>query len=190
MLRTLLLLLCLLSASHVMAQGGNEPVKTTEKPADPQIDYTQIGSPMPPLRYIVYHDTGGAAGVNAGVSKPVLTNDDLANKANLFVMMFNPNCSHCQDETVRLGQNSALFKKSKLVLVAAPNMQSYIRDFIKYTHFEQYPFMYLGIDSSDFTKKAFLYKALPQINIYNKHRELIKIFSGEVAIDSLEEYIQ
>jgi hypothetical protein len=176
-----------------MAQNGAGPVKTTEKPADPQIDYTQIGAPMPPLRCIVYRDTGSkkdAPAVNANVSQPVLTNDDLDSRANLFVMMFNPTCSHCQNETEMLGRNGDLFKKSKIVLLATPNMQPHISDFIKYTHCEQYPFMYLGIDSSDFTKKAYLYRALPQINVYDKHRKLIKIFTGDVAIDSLKPYIK
>jgi len=222
MLHKLLFLIALFGASHVMAQG-NALVKTTEKPADTQIDYTQLGMPMPPLRYIVYRESNkknaaGAnenrsvnqdslatgkkpgkkkhkenavpTGVNINVTKAVLINEDLENNANLFVMIFNPNCSHCQDETMLLGQNGDLFKKSKLVLVAGANMHPYMDDFIKYTNFEKYPFMYLGIDSSDYTKKVFLYKALPQINIYNKHRKLIKTFSGEIVIDSLKKYIQ
>ena len=128
---------------------------------------------------------------NTTPAKPVLTNKDLDNGANLIVMMFNPTCSHCQDETVMLEKNSALFKQSKVALVASPNMQPYLGDFIKYTNADQYPsFMYLGIDSSDFIKKLFLYQSLPQINIYDKHQKLIKTYAGEVPIDSLSKYIQ
>ena len=222
MFRKLLFLLCLAGAPNAFAQVGITPVKTTQKPADPKIDYSVVGAPMPPLRYLIYRDTtnkkdtniiiktqtssveeshkhkkkrkkheeiAAISGVNAGVSKEILTNDDLDNGANLFIMMFNPTCSHCQDETVLIGNNADLFKRSKLVLIAAPVQKMYIGDFIKYTRFEKYPF-YLGIDSSDFINKVFLYKALPQINIYDKHRKLIKAYSGEVAIDSLKNYIQ
>jgi len=125
-----------------------------------------------------------------GVKKSILTNKDLDNGADLFVMMFNPTCSHCQDETRILEKNSALFKRSKIILLANPNMVPYMSDFIKYTDIDQYPFMYMGIDSASFISKVFLYQALPQINIYDENRKLIKTFTGEVAIDSLSKYIQ
>jgi hypothetical protein len=55
---------------------------------------------------------------------------------------------------------------------------------------EEYPIMYVGTDSGDFLNNVFLYSQLPQINIYDKKRKLLKTFTGEVAIDSLKKYIQ
>src|ERR1035437_5721607 len=58
MFHKLLFLLCLFITTNAIAQhAGITPVKTTEKHDDPQIDYKQVGSPMPPLRVILYHDT-------------------------------------------------------------------------------------------------------------------------------------
>ena len=48
----------------------------------------------------------------------------------------------------------------------------------------------MGLDSANFINSVFLYKTLPQINIYSPERKLLKIFNGDVAIDSLKRYIQ
>lgn len=220
MFRKLILMSCLVATSTAFAQVSITPVKTTEKPADPQIDYTKTGAPLPPIKYWVFQDTltkdtsgnklqivdaaatpepkkrrkkhttyAPTGRINAGITKPILTNDDLDNGYNLFLMMFNPTCSHCQEETRVIGKDADLFKRSKVYMVAAQVQAPYIPDFVKYTQFEQYPF-YLGVDSSNFISKIFVYKALPQINIYDKNRKLLKIFSGEVPIDSLKPYIQ
>jgi thiol-disulfide isomerase/thioredoxin len=196
MFSRLLFFASLFGSCHVMAQRGD-----ITQPAAQEIDYKLIGAPMPRLRYILCHDTatkksadGNAVHSDAGnatVQKPILTNEDLDNGANLFVMMFNPTCSHCMDETILLEKNGELFKRSKIALLANPVMKAYVGDFVKNTHIDQYPsFMYLGIDSADFINKVFLYRPLPQINIYDKNRKLIKIFTGEVVIDSLSKYIQ
>jgi len=125
------------------------------------------------------------------VAKPkdYLTNADFDNGANLMVMMFNPTCSHCEDETELLEKNIFYFTKSKLILMANPMMWEYLPNFVKSFHIFDYPAITLGSDST-FISKVFLYSALPQINIYDKHRKLIKTFSGEVVMDSLKKYIE
>jgi hypothetical protein len=35
----------------------------------------------------------------------------------------------------------------------------------------------------------YMYQSLPQLNIYNKERKLIKYFTGDIAIDSIRTYI-
>jgi hypothetical protein len=50
--------------------------------------------------------------------------------------------------------------------------------------------MFVGADSFKVTDRLFTYQGLPQINIYNKERKLIKIFQGDIFIDSLKAYIK
>lgn len=120
----------------------------------------------------------------------VMTAKDVDNGANLFVMMFNPTCSHCENETEMLERNIDLFDRSKVLLMANPGMKPYLADFVKSLHTNNYPSIYVGIDSGDFINKAFLYQALPQINIYDKHRRLLKIYTSDVPLDSLKKYIE
>jgi thiol-disulfide isomerase/thioredoxin len=178
---------CLITATNTFAQQpAIPPSKTTEKQADASIDYKQMGAPMPAFLLIPF--LNNVKRVTSG--KETFTNTDLDNGANLFVMMFNPTCSHCQDETVTIEKNIALFKKSKVVLLANMIMKSYLDDFVKAVNLDEYPSIYLGLDSMGFINNTYLYQALPQINIYNGDRMLIKTYTGEVAIDSLKKYIQ
>ena len=141
---------------------------------------------MPPIKILLYRDS-----LKKDNDQPMyMTDKDLDNRGNLLVMMFNPTCSHCQDETVVLEKNIFLFKKTELVFLANPVMKAYLPDYVNMLHVGEYPSIHVGIDSSDFINKVFLYQSLPQINIYDKHRKLVKIYNGEVAIDSLKQYIQ
>ncbi len=208
MLRKLLILLCLICATNTFAQKTTtQPSKTTEKQDDAKIDYKLTGAPMPNLKILLYKDTSAKKDTNnikptrhsrrkKHESEPALQDDkyltdkQLDNGANLIVMMFNPTCSHCQDETAIIKNNISLFNKTQLVLLATPAMKQYLPDFVNMLHVMDYPMMHVGIDSSGFIDKVFFYKMLPQINIYSRDRKLLKSYNGEVAIDSLKSYIE
>jgi len=200
MLRQLIIttiLLCCAASAIAQQKAVSAPVA--------KIDYHQTGAPMPSI--LLYRvdtvkiDTVGTKKkrrhANAAKKEPVttiqqkiVTDKDLDNGANLFVMMFNPTCGHCEDQTQRFERSIDLFKKSKLVLMAKPNMQEYLPNFIKSFDIKYFDKIMVGVDSGKFVDETFLYSALPQINIYDKDRKLIKAFAGEVLIDSLKQYIQ
>jgi hypothetical protein len=218
MLRKLMMLVCLAGATNAMAQNTvPATTKNTQNPADAKIDYKQMGAPMPSFTILPFHDTSAKKtpatapadiemtarqkrqakkraekmeAENKMKSAAVFTDKDLNNKGNLFVMMFNPTCGHCTDQTQVFEKNIALFKKSRLVLMANPNMREYLPNFVKSFHTDDYaPIMHVGMDSLGFINTVFLYQALPQINVYSNDRKLIRTFTGEVSIDTLKKYI-
>lgn len=177
MLRKLLIVACLLSVTlYVSARKKDRKHKATTQ-AQTNQNYKVIGAPMPDI--LVLQSSG-----------KLLTNKDVANDANLLVMLFNPTCTHCEDMTVMLQKNIGLFKKSKILMVAASAMQPYMANFEKSFNIEQYPTMMVGVDSAKIIDKTFTYEGLPQINIYDKDRKLVKILAGEKPIDSLKRYIE
>ncbi len=212
MLSRLFLPALLALAMPALAQQKNTAsLKVLDKKDDVIFDYKKTGAPMPPMRLIPYYDTSSYIANTEQVikdsiahkkskkhnkevildkSKVEITDKDINDGHNLFVMMFNPTCSHCEDQTERMEKNIAYFTKSKLILISTPQMKQYIPNFVKNFHSAEYPTITVGTDSSGFIDKAFLYQALPQINIYDADRKLIRIFSGEVAIDSLKQYIE
>ncbi len=210
MLRNYLVLACLIGSLCAKAQtSAQTPVTTAEANAAPEVDYKILGAPMPLLKIVSYRDSGTKkVAKEAGeVPKPkkkkkhgepasspasghFVTSADLDNNANLFVMIFNPNCSHCEEETKMIEKNSALFKNTKLVMVANPRLANMIPNFVSNNSIPDYPFISIGPDSSDYINKVILYKMLPQINIYDHDRKLIKCFNGDMPIDSLQQYIQ
>lgn len=181
MLRKLLIITCLLG-TVVVAYGQKKKKhkhhkENKENTIPANIDYKQPGSPIPPIRLVT-------------PKGEVITNKDAENKANLFVMLFNPTCEHCQEETILLSKNIYLFKKSKVLLMASENMKDYLEFFESVTHVSQYPTLQMGLDSAKFIDKTFRYLDLPQINIYDKDRKLLRIFNGDTPLDSLRQYIE
>ncbi|WP_276134837.1 hypothetical protein [Polluticoccus soli] len=182
-MRKLLIITCLLSTGFVAfgkwqwKKKKKEPQATTVA-ADSSVNYKQLGAPMPPIRMIT-------------PDKKVITEKDVANSANLFVIMFNPTCGHCQDETVMIGKHINQFKKSKIVMLASPNMEGLLSVFEGATGVSKlHPTVQVGLDSADFITKTFGYEALPQINVYNKDRKLVKTFNGDTPMKDLEPYIE
>ncbi len=206
-LRTLML--SILLAAHVSLHA-QESVKSTQNTPLANIDYKQKDAPMPGLLFLAYHDsTGGIDKVTLNKKgkirkhkkQPVMqeqnrgsfymvTDKELNNGANLFVMMFNPTCLHCEDATFKIEDNIKLFKKSKIVLLTGEKSKLYIPDFAQRHRIVRYPSMYIGYDSSTFIDDVFLYQTLPQLNIYNAERKLIKVYCGDVPIDTLRKFIQ
>lgn len=196
MLRKLLTATVLLAALHVSAQ--QKDAKPVEK-----INYELIGSPMPSLLMVTF-DTAIETDhkkhkkhkmhedfMTSPYNTKMYTDGHFNNNANLIVMMFNPTCGHCENETDDLIKNIDLFRKTKVILLANSGMKSYMPNFIKNHKIQDYPnVITLGIDSTDFIKETFLYQALPQINIYSADRKLLKTYTGNVSIDTLKKYIQ
>jgi hypothetical protein len=195
MKKALFLLLVLFAACKV-----SQKVAVQQKPVSPsKIDYTQIGAPMPDMVLVTFDSIKSNArtarkakrtGKDYRFTNNIYTNADFKNDANLFVMVFNPTCSHCMEETENLKRNISLFKKSKLILIANKATKDYIADFIKQRNTAAFPTMKVGIDSNNYIPQVYLYGPVPQINIYNPERKLIKTFQGDVPIDSLRSYIQ
>ena len=73
--------------------------------------------------------------------------------------------------------------------MAAPSMIDYLEFYNNVTRYSKYPKMVVGVDSANYIGKTFMYESLPQINVYDKDRKLIKVFSGETPIEKLEPYI-
>lgn len=140
------------------------------------IDYHQPGSPAPDIRVVT----------NSGKA---LTNDSLAGPGNLLVMMFNPTCDHCADVTDTLRSHINWFHDSKIVMVAGDMMMPYLKDFIHDHSLNQYPTIHIGVDSSGIINKIYSYGNLPQINVYNSERRLIKVMTGIQPVDTLRKYI-
>ncbi len=206
MLRNLLTFICILGTLFLNAQNKDSVkknnTKTTETPIDTKVDYTAIGADMPPLIGIpvdtVLQNGAVKKHKNSFLKKKrntinnlnIITNNDLKIGANLFVMIFNPTCSHCVEETEILKKNLSLFHKSRLLMVANRSTAIYVTDFVKQRNTRKYSQITVAMDSTNFISQAYLYKALPQINVYDKNLKLLKSFCGDLPIDSLKQYIQ
>ncbi len=184
MQRKLLIILCLMGSVLItFAQKKKKNnTGTTATNADTSINYKEVGAPMPPLK--------GLHMLNKSGSGELYTTKDIPAKKNVLVMMYNPTCGHCQEETISMTKNIDAFKNTEILLLADTVMKEYIDFFNSSTKVFDTPELKMLLDHSGFIKNTFTYQSLPQINIYNKERKLIKIFTGDTPIDSLKPFIQ
>ena len=191
MKRNLLLLGCLLSLSMLtfgqnkkrdltkLYIPGSAVLRVSEKDQAVKLDYKQLGAPLPGFAIFNHENTE-------------ITKNVLATGGNILVMMFNPTCDHCEDQTILFGKNDSLFKKSKVLLVAAPMQIANMGYFEANVGFSKYAAtMTVAVDSVKLIERLFNYIALPQINIYDgKTHRLLKTYNGLQPLDSLRGYIQ
>jgi hypothetical protein len=164
-------------ASKSLSISGTAFLYPVDNAMDVQFDYKQINAPLPQFNVINYQ--------NKDITQSFF------NGSNLFVIVFNPGCEHCEDETRLLMTNIALFKNSKVLMMAAPIMTPQLSYFESNVKFSQYPAFTVAIDSAKVLDKIFNYNNLPQINIYNgKDKRLLKTFNSDTPLDSLKQYIQ
>jgi len=177
MARKLLIVSILLLLTSVSFAQKKKKDREKKGQTEANSTYNEIGATLPPLNF--YR--------RDGIS---LTEKDLNANAPLIIMLFNPTCEHCEQQAKIFQQHLSWFKDTELLLMAAEHMGPYLGYFVSNTGSDKYPSLQIGLDSSNFIKNTFRYESLPQINVYDKQRKLVKVFTGITPIDSLKPYIQ
>lgn len=167
MLRKILALSAALLCLHTIS-----PAQQKE---EARVSYREVGSKLPPMRVIARDSVQYAA-------------DAFTNNHNFFLVLFNPTCGHCIRTAFAMGEDEAAFKDNKVLFLAGAQMLPYLKSFFEQTKLDKHPAIKVGIDSAQTVDRLFSYKMLPQINIYNKDRVLIKTFYGDTPLDSLKQY--
>jgi hypothetical protein len=178
------ILIALLMAASIVALAQPKKKRTKQPQPSTQTSnngldqtYRAPGSPMPPLRLV-------------RLDGKVFTQDDFSAKKPMLVMEFNPTCDHCAVQTELMRNQSEQLKNAHVVLLAAPGMMEYLPQFERPMRLSEVPAFICGVDSSGFIDRTFNYESLPQINIYDKERKLVRSFSGVVAVDSLVMFLK
>lgn len=148
-----------------------------QKQIDPAFEkYQKPGGSLPELKM-------------ATEGTKVFTNKDLKTNGHLFLVVFNPTCSHCIKMTKLFCKNADLFADSKVIFMAKDNMKSYLPDYEKKTGIKKHPEFILGVDQSFAIDKLANYGLLPMINVYDKQQKLVRTFNGDIPLDTLKQYI-
>jgi len=168
--------ICTTYAQKRKQQKEKNSTQKTDVVAD-TVNYKAIGSPMPVLDIITKDNIR-------------LTGKDFSKEGNLFVMIFSPECDHCQSLTLELEKNIAKFNKTDIVMVCYPSQKEQLEFFNNITRHHKYSNIYVGIDSAGFIPKTYPYGTLPYINVYDKDRKLIKTFTNEASFKDLEPYVE
>lgn len=117
------------------------------------------------------------------------TKKDLPRNKKTVVMVFSPDCEHCQHETELITQHISDFRHSQLLMVT-PLAFEKMRDFYEKYGLSQYKNITVGYDPRFFFTGYFKMKVFPFIAIYDKKYALLKTFEGSPPFEDLLKYVK
>jgi thioredoxin-related protein len=114
----------------------------------------------------------------------LFTKADLKKKKATLLMVFSPDCDHCQHETKELTDKIKLFKKVQIVMASwLPYDQ--VKQFYKDYHIADYPNITMGWDKAFMLPSYYKFQSLPFMALYDKKGNLISVFEGSVSLDKV-----
>ena len=119
-------------------------------------------------------------------SVTTFTKESLTRKSPLMLVLFNPQCEHCQHEIGEIIKNIDKFKKIQIVLATTMPLDS-LRKFYMKNELMKYENIIAGCDKSYFLVSFFLIHNFPYLAFYNKKKELISTFEGTMLISKILE---
>jgi hypothetical protein len=107
----------------------------------------------------------------------LLTEKDLKPGKCTIIMLFSPDCEHCQKQIEMMLKKASLFKDCQLILATTLPMP-YIRDFVIKYKTDQFPFIRVGQDSKFFFGPFFKLQQVPMLAFYNRQGKLKEVYHG------------
>lgn len=112
------------------------------------------------------------------------TKDNLKKKTPTIIILFSPDCEHCQHETKELTAKIDLFKKVQIVM-ASPLDYNHIKQFYTDYKIADYPNITMGRDPSYFLGTFYKVRSFPAIFLYDKKGNYVKSFDGSVPVEDI-----
>lgn len=157
------LIFCLLFGVSAFAQSGTSAVKFPE--------YINKGT-IPEFSVITAPDSA------------VFTDKNLKKFKPLLVMIFSPDCSHCQHETQLIEKNMEHFKDAQILMVTWLPYNTLV-PFSKTYGTSEYPNITLAHDPHDFFYGYYEMHKYPKVIIYNENGQYVSDYEGTFEIENV-----
>jgi thioredoxin-related protein len=105
------------------------------------------------------------------------------NKA-VMIMVFSPDCDHCQHKVKEIQTNIKLFKNIQIVMVSNLGYD-YINRFYKEFNMAKYPGIIMGMDYRYMIGNFFTIGSVPAIFLYNKSGKFVKAFDRDFPVQKI-----
>lgn len=118
----------------------------------------------------------------------VFNKESFDKKSNVFLMLFSPDCDHCQHETEEILKNIDKFKKTQIIMATWMPFEKMLEFRIKFG-LARFSNIIVGHDKGFFLPAFFNVRNLPFLAFYNKKKELISVFEGNMSIPKILEIL-
>lgn len=103
----------------------------------------------------------------------------VAKDKNCILMLFNPDCDHCQKQLNDILAVPGIAQTAQLVMISVVPLK-FNKEFYEKNHLEKYPFIYLGQDHKAFCGPFFLPYTIPALAFYNSKGQFVSIHYGNM----------
>jgi thioredoxin-related protein len=114
-------------------------------------------------------------------SSNYFTKNDFKKNSNVMIMLFSPDCEHCQHETEELLKNIDEFKNIQIIMATMLPFAD-MKNFYEKYELSKYKNIVVGQDQNFFLIPFYAVRNLPFLAFYNKKGNLISILEGSVPI--------
>jgi hypothetical protein len=109
---------------------------------------------------------------------------DLQKNQPLLLMVFNPECDHCQHQVEQMLLDIESFKNIEIVF-ATPEDFSKMKAFNERYNLSKYSNIHVGRDTKFFLPPFYRMRNLPYLALYNRKGDLITTFDGNATTAQL-----
>ncbi len=118
----------------------------------------------------------------------LFTKDDLKKNLPTMLILFSPDCDHCKQETEEIIKHMDDFKKINIVMATLLPMEK-IRSFYETYQLSRFENIVVGYDKFFILPSFFDIKSLPFLAFYDKKKNLISVFEGNLSIPKMLEQL-
>jgi thiol-disulfide isomerase/thioredoxin len=122
-------------------------------------------------------------------STTYFTKEDLDKKKAVMIMLFSPDCDHCQHETEDIIAHIGEFKKTQILMATMLPFDKMV-EFYKKNDLKRFDNIVVGRDVGYFFPVFYDVHNLPFLAFYNKKKELISVFSGALPVAKVIEELK
>jgi thioredoxin-related protein len=122
-------------------------------------------------------------------SSTVFTDKNLKKNLPLLIMIFSPDCDHCQHHAEEMVINREKFKKIQVVMASMYTI-SILKEFYTTYQLDKLENITVGQDREFILGTYYKMKSLPFLAFYDKKGNLIDVFEGALPIDKILEKFQ
>lgn len=112
------------------------------------------------------------------------TKDDFSKEKPVLLMLFSPDCSHCQKTAEEMVENKEKLGDLQVVMATLHSIEK-MNDFITTYRLNEVPGLVIGKDIYYILPGFFNMKSLPFNAFYNKKGELIRGFEGSMNLERI-----
>lgn len=122
-------------------------------------------------------------------SATIFTDKELKKNQPVFVILFSPDCEHCQKETEELIDHIEEFKKIQIVMATTLPVYK-MKEFYEKNQLSRFKNITVGQDKFFLLPTFFRISNLPFLAFYDKKGKLIDVFEGALPVKKVLEKFQ